>query len=116
MLDQDYKKIVVFAPDGRVKNVILGGYGEGPGEFVLPFDLRLMPDGHRLAVLDYANQRISFFARTGQFLETIRSSERVGRVLPVKDNELWMSRAFARSDMAVSCWTNPDGKYETRLG
>lgn len=58
-----------FGPDGAFLHH-LGREGEGPGEFRSLLGIELLP-GDTLAVLDYGNRRISFFAPDGDFLDDI---------------------------------------------
>lgn len=60
VLDWDYQKIVEFDSEGAYRRIILGGYGEGPGEFIRPRDLAISPTG-LLAVLDAGLGRVSLF-------------------------------------------------------
>ena len=65
VLDQKWQKIVGFRPDGSYARVILGGAGDGPGEFRVPVHMALSPTG-LLAVLDFDLSRVTFFdAMTG---------------------------------------------------
>jgi len=58
-------QVVVFDPAGRVIQTI-GGRGTGNGEFNLPLDCCLGPDG-RLYVVDTGNFRIQVFSPDGTF-------------------------------------------------
>jgi hypothetical protein len=69
ILDSDYKKIAVFGPDGRLKRVIAGGYGSGPGEFKTPIALDLVAD--ELYVYDHGLSRITVFDTLGALRRTI---------------------------------------------
>lgn len=60
VLDRDWKKVAVFRADGEFDTLILGGGGEGPGEFRLPIHMSLGVD-QRLSVLDYELGRVTFF-------------------------------------------------------
>lgn len=60
VLDRDWLKIASFSPSGEFLNLILGGGGEGPGEFRLPIHLSRGSDGH-LSVLDYDLGRVTWF-------------------------------------------------------
>jgi hypothetical protein len=69
VLDRDFQKIVVFTEDGSFKRIILGGYGEGPGEFSFPRHLALDAHG-RIIVLDRGNRRVTLFDSAGTYLTT----------------------------------------------
>lgn len=68
VLDRDWKRIVAFAQDGTVEEVI-GSPGEGPGEFRLPLNLTSGPRGV-LSVLDYELSRVTWF-REHETSETV---------------------------------------------
>jgi len=44
LLDQQLCQVLVYSPDGRRLRV-LGGEGDGPGEFRMPWDMTLLPGG-----------------------------------------------------------------------
>ncbi|MGH7500286.1 MAG: hypothetical protein ACREL7_00875 [Longimicrobiales bacterium] len=93
VLDRSWYKIVAFQPDGQLKDVILGGYGEGPGEMRLPVHIGLMDNGD-LVVLDYELQRLSFFRPNGGFLAMARIDvPGPMRLLPA-GTEIWVTRAL----------------------
>ena len=77
--DRDYQKVVVFQRDGTYDRVIVGGYGEGPGEFVRIRSISVSPDG-RLAVLDEGNNRVSIFGPDDELDTTFD----VGSVRPLQ--------------------------------
>ncbi|MHB8992836.1 MAG: peptidyl-alpha-hydroxyglycine alpha-amidating lyase family protein, partial [Chloroflexota bacterium] len=56
-----------FSADGTLIQS-WGGPGTGPGQFNLPHDIWVMPDG-RVMVADRENDRIQFFSPTGEFLD-----------------------------------------------
>ncbi len=64
VLDRDYKKLVAFRHDGNEPKVILGGVGDGPGEFRLPVHVTATEYGI-LSVLDYEASRITYFGPEG---------------------------------------------------
>jgi hypothetical protein len=70
VLDAGFKKIAVFSPRGTLDRVILGGHGEGPGEFKHPTSLWVTPDGGTIAVFDYSQGRVSLFDGVGEVIET----------------------------------------------
>lgn len=67
VLDRDFRKIVVFNRDGTLRRVIVGGYGEGPGEFVDPRGLSLTETG-ALIVGDQELHRLTAFDSGGKVL------------------------------------------------
>lgn len=60
ILDGAFHKIAVFGPGGDFRRLILGGTGEGPGEFLRPRSLSLDGDG-RLWIYDQMNGRVTRF-------------------------------------------------------
>lgn len=72
ILDAAFKKVAVFAADGHLRNVILGGHGEGPGEFIHPTALSVSLDG-RIAVFDYSQDRVTLFSDQGSLLEVVQA-------------------------------------------
>lgn len=91
VLDSSWQKIVVFAPGGSVERVILGGEGQGPGEFVLPIHVTGTEGG--ISVLDYDQLRISQFAWSGE----LRSIEPIDVARPFRHlrrgDTLWVTRS-----------------------
>jgi 6-bladed beta-propeller len=92
VLDQKWQKIVAFRPDGRFSKVILGGDGEGPGEFRAPVHMVLSPAG-LLAVLDFVLSRVTFFdgksgKTTGQVTLQVASPLR----LAMTGGLIWISK------------------------
>jgi hypothetical protein len=73
VLDRDFQKIVLFEANADLKGLILGGYGEGPGEFTFPRHLSIDAEG-RIVVLDRGNRRVTVFDSAGTYL----SSDQVG--------------------------------------
>ena len=65
VLDRQAKRIVGFGIDGAPKKVILGGSGDGPGEFRWPSHLAARRD--QLTVLDSDLSRVSVFDVSGAF-------------------------------------------------
>jgi hypothetical protein len=92
VLERDWSKIVAFRPDGSLKSVLLGGAGEGPGEFRLPIDIALTPDG-RLAVLDYELQRVSLFDPAEGYISSFRVGVPGPLRLAATTDRIWISRS-----------------------
>ena len=70
ILDRKFFKIAVFDENGRIRRVILGGSGSGPGEFRQPTWMAMGPAGS-LFVLDFNLARVTEFAATGQLMRVI---------------------------------------------
>jgi hypothetical protein len=70
VLDGFYKKVVVFEPDGGFDRLILGGEGQGPGEFAMPRSLAVDPLG-RSWVFDQMARRITEFGPHGEFIRAV---------------------------------------------
>lgn len=68
VLDVSYRKVALFAKDGRFLRTIGKGIGKGPGEFQLPNALDVHND--RIAVFDYEGNRVTVFDTTGNVLLT----------------------------------------------
>lgn len=65
--DTHYHRIMVYSPAGRLLRRF-GRYGTGPGEFIYPTDVEVLPDG-RIFVSEYGgNDRINIFSEQGQFI------------------------------------------------
>lgn len=90
ILDSEFKKVAVFRADGGFERVILGGFGEGPGEFRVPVALDSDLAG-RIYVLDYALGRVSVFGPNDSIDHT------VGLSRPHKDLMIHESNIFATS-------------------
>jgi hypothetical protein len=98
VLDAGFRKIAVFGPDGELRQVVMGGYGEGPGEFMHPTALALKDD--EIGVFDYRLNRVSLFNRRGELVETHRtprakdialvSNKVVGTHMPGRKSALWV--------------------------
>ena len=90
VLDRGWRKIVAFRPDGSLKDVFLGGQGEGPGEFQNPVHMALTPNGE-LAVLDYRLLRISYFNPVTGFTRIARTEvSNALRLFPIGDR-IWLT-------------------------
>ena len=59
--DELKHRILVFNPDGSKKHVV-GGKGQGNGEFMSPKNIAATPEG-KLIVADSANHRLQSFDR-----------------------------------------------------
>jgi hypothetical protein len=90
VLDRLWRKIVVFDPDGTLRDVLLGGEGEGPGEFRNPIHMALLPTGE-LAVLDYSLVRLSYFDPVSGFKgSTPIEVHNPLRLFPI-DDKIWIT-------------------------
>ena len=75
--DSGNSRVVRFWEGGQVE--ILGGYGRGPGEFVMPVDLYIDHEDSSLWVVDSANATVSTYA-LGKSQATFIESHRIGYV------------------------------------
>ncbi len=71
VLDVGTRQLSSFGRDAR-KHWTVGKHGRGPGEFVRPVDVTLMPGGD-IGVLDPGSGRITVYSQTGQFRATFLS-------------------------------------------
>ncbi|MGH7500368.1 MAG: 6-bladed beta-propeller [Longimicrobiales bacterium] len=100
VLDADYRKIAVFDSAGNLRRVILGGSGEGPGEFHNPGSLSVALDG-RIFVLD-ESQRVSVFSPEGEFMRSFLPSDGPFKTVVIgADGRLWLGRRIASSNYAA---------------
>ena len=100
VLDWDYQKIVEFDSDGVYQRIIMGGYGQGPGEFIRPWSLAISPSG-LLAVLDAGTRRVSFFDTEEGFQDSFQIDFRA------------MDVAFALGGVLVTRWYGAAGYSAT---
>jgi hypothetical protein len=70
VLDSDYKKVGVYGATGAFKRIVVGGIGEGPGEFSLPNSLDVDQDG-RVYVGDFNLLRTNIFDAAGAFVRYV---------------------------------------------
>lgn len=96
VLDADYKKIAVFDRNGDLKQVILGGYGEGPREFTTPIAMDIYGDT-ALFVYDYHLGRVTEFTSTGGYIGSL-SVPRHAKDLLVTDSTIWFTTMPAHED------------------
>ncbi len=96
VLDGDYQKIAVFEWDGRYSRSVLGGYGEGPGEFVCPASMDLTKDGG-IVVLDDNGNRVSIFDSSGDFVDSFNHEIANDIELVVSGDLIYLSRRLAES-------------------
>lgn len=68
VLDAQKAVLQVFEPGGG-EVFRAGGHGSGPGEFLFPVSLAVMPDGY--AVSDLMGGKLAFFDRDGAFVKEI---------------------------------------------
>jgi hypothetical protein len=69
VLDRQQNRLSRFRKDGTVVWAI-GKRGEGPGEFSLPFAVRLSADGKTLVISNGRGARIEFWSTDGEFLRS----------------------------------------------
>jgi len=98
--DTHYSRVLVFAPDGRLVEQF-GTHGDGPGQFRLPTDVAVAPDG-TIFVSEYGgNDRISVFAPGWRFLRSFDGRddgrgtrfERPQALSLDRDGTLWVADA-----------------------
>ena len=77
VLSQGNHQLFIFEPTGRLSRVI-GGKGEGPGEFVRPERMQYLPPD-TLAVWDYWMGSVTYFDTAGAILDHRRID--LGRIL-----------------------------------
>ncbi len=68
VVDHGSPQISAWSPDGSLLFVV-GGRGEGPGEFSIPGDLFFEADG-TLSVVDMGGARHAYFTAEGELIET----------------------------------------------
>ncbi|MGE5619485.1 MAG: peptidyl-alpha-hydroxyglycine alpha-amidating lyase family protein [Sphingomonadaceae bacterium] len=83
-----------FSSDGRLIQS-WGEPGTGPGQFNLPHDIWVMPDG-RVMVADRENDRIQFFSPTGEFLDQWTHVQRPTGLAMDKDGLIYVSELWWR--------------------
>lgn len=93
VLDADYQKVAVFSWDGGFQRVIIGGYGEGPGEFVSPYDIDLDESG-RLFVFDGHNNRVTIFDESGLYSSSFNAKMTNTVGMKAEGGEVFIQRYF----------------------
>jgi DNA-binding beta-propeller fold protein YncE len=116
--DTHYSRVVMFTPEGeRIGE--FGRAGEGPGEFLLPTDVAIDPEGF-LYVGEYGgNDRISKFSPQREFLFSFggpdageASLQRPQTLLLAPDNTLWVADACNHR----VCHFDSDGRFLGAFG
>ncbi|HEX6588154.1 MAG TPA: hypothetical protein VF039_03950 [Longimicrobiales bacterium] len=100
VLESDWKKIVVFARDGSLRRTIMGGYGEGPGEFVRAVGMDVTPDGHSY-VLDSGLSRVSIFDPDGGFVRSVSTGTIPVRDIAVHGDTIFLRVLFGSGEHAL---------------
>jgi|Deesub1362B_J571_1020462.scaffolds.fasta_scaffold06052_2 hypothetical protein len=110
VLDQGRNQVVVFNKKGKFLYTF-GKKGQGPGEFVRPFDIGVSEDG-QVFISDYGNRRMVVFGLDGKFL----------RVFKVKDtfqlfaiDEQYIYTAFPSRNSRIHIYSF-DGKLLFDIG
>lgn len=109
VLDPQYKKIAIYNSDGTFDRLILGGSGEGPGEFGFPVSLAYSEETESLFVYDYQLLRITEFDLSGEVLRVISSPFR-GKDIYVDGERILLTRRPAREHLLVEL--SLDGSHE----
>ncbi len=66
--------VYCFAPDGRFLGMV-GGRGQGPGEYATPVSLAVGPGGE-IAVCDYLQNRLIIYDKDRRYQRTVRGNPR----------------------------------------
>jgi len=112
VLDADFQKVAVFSWDGGFKRVVLGGYGEGPGEFVSPYDIDLDESG-RLFAFDGHNNRVSIFSESGLFSTSFNADTHNTVEMKAEGGEVFIHRYFPPRTRGYFVQTfSEDGTFE----
>jgi hypothetical protein len=101
VLDSEFRKIVVFNRNGTLRRVILGGPGEGPGEFVRPRDMTLTDRGH-VVVIDEALSRITVFDTSGTLIRSRAAQLTSPYKLVASGDELYALSWYRGDEMAIA--------------
>ena len=88
--DRQDNAIKVFDPNGKYK-LTIGRRGQGPGEFQSIGHQAFLPDG-RFLVMDSMQKRTSLFDSSGEFLESFKWEENLGRLYLVTNSSLILSK------------------------
>ena len=88
--DRQDSAIKVFDPNGKYK-LTIGRRGQGPGEFQRLGSQAFLPDG-RFLVLDSGQKRTNLFDSSGEFLESFKWKENLGRLYLVTNSSLILSK------------------------
>ncbi|HEX2924262.1 MAG TPA: hypothetical protein VHS28_09565, partial [Chloroflexota bacterium] len=84
-----------FSADGKLIQS-WGEPGTGPGQFYLPHDIWVMPDG-KVMLADRENDRIQFFSPTGEFLDQWTHVQRPTGLAMDKDGLIYVSELWWRA-------------------
>lgn len=98
ILDRSWQKIVMFDSLGEYKNVILGGEGQGPGEFILPMHLTATDRG--ISVIDYELVRMTEFDWSGSLIDTKRLDVSGPWRHLVRNDTVWIGRSGSSAPTA----------------
>lgn len=94
ILDSKQQKIHKFKPDGSYIGS-QGGLGQGPGEFIAPFDLYF--GKKNMYVLDPRAQKINLFEQNGKFI----------KFLPILDGRFIQENVNGKLIIAATTFNNP---------
>lgn len=113
VVDASFRKVVAFEPDGTFEGLILGGFGEGPGEFVRPRSIASVTAGD-LWVFDQLKGRLSHFGANGELIGT--GALRFGRTLDITGTHqgLFANRAMVDTSYVIALLTG-DGDTHVPL-
>ena len=98
--DSGNHRIAVFDFEGKYIYSI-GREGQGPGEFLRPTGICLLPDSG-LAVADFGNTRIQIFDRDGEFMKVITTHGLKAADLIMHDGLFYTIPSFGDSGFALN--------------
>jgi len=116
--DTHYARVLVYSPHGRLLRTI-GSFGNGPGQFRLPTDVAVAPDGSFFVSEYGGNDRISRFSADGTFLYDFGGPQagdvrlrRPQSLVLDRDGTLWVTDAANHR----VCRFAPDGRLLQTFG
>lgn len=70
--DTHYHRVIRFRPSGE-ESLRIGEYGQGPGQFIYPTDIAILPQGEVMISEYGGNDRVQVFTKDGQFIREFGS-------------------------------------------
>lgn len=116
--DTHYARVLIYEPDGTLAETF-GTQGEGPGQFIMPTDVAVAPDG-TIYVSEYGgNDRVSRFSPQLEFITSFGGPDagaarlqRPQALLVEDDGMLWVADACNHR----ICQFSPDGDLLFEFG